>query len=146
MANYITNFCKWANIYQFKKRIVASIENFIETSEKLGGVDLAVQIDETACCRRRLIYNPTSEDAYIRDTKWVIGVYCESTRRVRLEVLPDRTISTISDFISRTIKPGTVITSDGYPSYPASIAQNTCQHRRINHNQGFVDEYENHTN
>lgn len=54
-----------------KSRIIKSLEVFVDTSEKLGGDSLCVQIDETACCRRRLIYSPTSEAEYLRDTSWV---------------------------------------------------------------------------
>ena len=89
-----------------KFRIVASFKRLVDTSKKLGGKGCFVQIGETACCRRRPINNSTNEEAYIRGTKWVIGVYCETTRKGWLEVLPNRTIPTIGLFIRWTNKPG----------------------------------------
>lgn len=133
---------------KLKSMIVKAMMEISKTksTDKLGGVGKCVQIDETACCRRRLIYSPTSEEAYIRDTVWVIGVYCEDSKRIRLEVLPDRTISTFKNFISRTVKCGTIIKTDGYPSYPNAVSQNNCQHIQVNHSHNFVDEAGNHTN
>lgn len=81
-----------------------------------GGVDKCVQIDETAWCRRRLIYRRLNEAPYTRDTKWVIGIHCEYTKRIELEVLEDRTVESIKDSISRAVLPGTIMMSDGYPS------------------------------
>ena len=129
-----------------KSRIVKSLKRLVDTFKKLGEEGCSVQIDETVCCKRRLIYNPTSGETYSRDTKRVIGVNYETTRKVGLGVLPDRTIPTIGSFIKRTINLRTITKSDGYPSYPVSVVANSCHHIREKHSQGFVDDYGNHTN
>jgi hypothetical protein len=34
--------------------------------------------------------------------------------------------------------PGTVIKTDGYPTYPRAISEISCIHRVVNHTLGFV--------
>lgn len=67
-----------------KEKIIDCVKVISGEKEKIGVKNVAVQIDETAYCRRSLIYQPTSEAPYIRDTKWVIGIQYESTQRIRL--------------------------------------------------------------
>ena len=68
----------WIDI---KKIILFKLYDFTHAITKIGGVGETLQIDETACNRRRLITSPTSEEEYIRDTVWVIGAACERTNK-----------------------------------------------------------------
>lgn len=129
------------------KRIFINLaRTLIEGQSKIGGPGRTIQVDETACNRRRLIYNPTTQAQEIRGTVWVIGAICESTGEVRLEVLPDRSIESISGFFERNVAEGTFIKTDGYPSYPEAVRRVNCRHSIINHNVGFVNENGEHTN
>lgn len=135
------------NTYKAIKNAIIPIHTqYINNNRLMPGEGYTYQIDETACCRRRIIYNPTSEASFIRGTKWVIGVICEETNDVRMAVLNDRTIESISRFIRNNISPGAIIKSDGYPSYIESIRRNNCTHHVVNHNRGFVNEDGVHTN
>lgn len=61
-------------------------------------------------------------------------------------MLPDRTIPTITVFIKRNIRVGTIIKTGDYPSHPSSFMANRCRHIKVNHSRSFIDEYGNHTN
>jgi hypothetical protein len=95
MTNYqvqiLTGISESTYIY-LKQIFVNSLSVGLGQQVKLGGENFTIQVDETACNRRRLIALPTSEAEFIRDTKWVIGLICEETGEVRLDVLEDRTV------------------------------------------------------
>jgi hypothetical protein len=121
----------------------------METRQRLrtGGAEVRFQIDETAVCRRGLVRNPTSTELVSRDTVWLLGLIQEDNHEnLILEVLPDRTVSTLTDFFSRNVLPGSIIKSDGYPSYPRAIENSGCVHVIINHSLGFTNEQGDHTN
>lgn len=114
---------------------------------QIGGNGIVFQVDETAVCRRRLIRNPTSHEFSTRDTVWLIGIIQEDNpRNLILEVLPNRKVETLTDFFSRNILSGSIIKSDGYPSYPRAINNAGCVHRVINHSEGFTNAQGEHTN
>ncbi|MGL6009168.1 MAG: transposase, partial [Culicoidibacterales bacterium] len=124
---------------QLKTNFIESLLFSHDDQLKINGSGLAVQIDETACNRRRLITSPTTEEAIVRGTKWVIGVICETTRKIRLAVLEDRTVESIQEFIEGNIHNGTLIKSDGFASYPRAVENAHCFHRIVNHTQGFCE-------
>jgi hypothetical protein len=98
-------------------------------------------------CRRRVIRNPSSERSDLRDTVWVIGIIEENNcNNLRIEVLPNRRMETIKDFLMRNVLPNTIIRSDGYPSYPRAVESNFCIHEIINHSEGFINAEGIHTN
>ncbi|KAG0441752.1 hypothetical protein DMUE_0819 [Dictyocoela muelleri] len=71
------------NTYVKLKRIFLSrLKEKYRNVGLLGGDNISIQVDETACCRRTTIFNPTSEAAYIRDTIWLLILY--GNRLVRL--------------------------------------------------------------
>lgn len=130
---------------KLKKTFIRIIEEKA-TITKIGGPGCVVQIDETACNRRRIISSPTSEEPYVRGTKWIIGAYCEVTKRKKIALLPDRTVNSFKNFIQNNIQEGTTIKTDGYPSYVRSVPESGCNHLVVNHNHGFVNEDGVHTN
>lgn len=131
---------------ELKKIFVKSLLFGMGSQSKLGGENFTIQVDETACNRRRLIVSPTSEEEFIRDTKWVIGLICEETGEIRLGVLEDRTVGSIKLFLDANVISGTVIKTDGYPTYPRAISEINCIHRVVNHTLGFVSSDGTHTN
>jgi hypothetical protein len=125
----------------FSKILINHTEN-----TKLGGPNKVLQVDETACNRRRLITNPTSEEVYVRGTKWVIVLICEETKRIKLSVLEDRRVESMKNFFEESVLDQSLIKSDGYPTYPAAIASIGCTHQVVNHSVGFVSQDGTHTN
>lgn len=115
-------------------------------AERIGGNGHVFQVDETAVCRRGIITNPTSLEEEVRDTVWIVGMIEENSNHLILEVLPDRRIQTFTSFFTRHLLPGSVIKSDGYPSYPQAVRNSNCTHVVINHSEGFVNENGDHTN
>ena len=129
-----------------KSVLTVSASRFSDLDLRIGGPGHTIQIDETACCRRRLIHNPTSLATEIRGTKWVVGIFSETTKQIRMEVLENRSIQSLAQFIDKYILPGTIIKSDGYPSYPEAVRRSGCEHIIVNHNRGFLNENGDHTN
>lgn len=114
---------------------------------QIGGDGVVFQVDETAVCRRGIIRNPTSRADEIRDTVWLIGIIQEDNpENLRLEVLPNRTVETLTYFFSRNVLPNSIIKSDGYPSYPRAIQNSLCTHVMVNHSEGFTNADGDHTN
>ena len=124
------------------RRVLLSITD----CPKIGGPASVFQIDETACNRRRLITNPTSMDPYVRGTVWLIGLVPETTGEIRLKVLANRHAETIYDFINENLIEGSIIKTDGYPSYPPAVQRHNSEHIVVNHTMGFVNEEGDHTN
>jgi hypothetical protein len=63
-----------------------------------------------------------------------------------LEVLPNRTVATFTNFFQRNVLPGSIIKSDGYPSYHRLIKNAGCIIRIVNHSEGFTNSQGEHTN
>lgn len=131
---------------KLKDYFINALERSQNNKEKLVGEGYILKIEETACNMRRLITSLTTEEEFVRDTKWVIGIICERTREKRLEVLDDRTVGSITSFLQRNVKENSIIKSDGYPSYPRSILAVNCLHQVVNHSHGFVSGDGTHTN
>ncbi|KAG0433955.1 hypothetical protein DMUE_5355 [Dictyocoela muelleri] len=112
----------------------------------LGGDNISIPVDETACCIRRTIFNPKSEAANIMDTIWVIGLICEQTSEVRMKFHPDRRVPSIMQFLRENVLQGTTIKTDGYPSYPEAVRIMGGCHQVVYHSHGFTNEEGVHTN
>lgn len=151
LSNYqvtiLTGICEKTYIKLKKIFLKRIYQCEMQNSIRSGGEGVVFQVDETAVCRRGLITNPSSLEMEIRDTVWLIGLIQENTpTNLILEVLPDRTISTFTDFFMRNVLPGSIIKSDGYPSYPSSIKNAGCIHHIVNHSEGFINAEGEHTN
>ncbi len=67
-------------------------------------------------------------------------------REFIIEIIPNRSINTITKFFRDNVEAGTTIKSDGYPSYPRACSNNSLNHIVINHTEGFINEFGDHTN
>ncbi|KAG0442089.1 hypothetical protein DMUE_0546, partial [Dictyocoela muelleri] len=106
-----------------------------------------VQIDETAICRGQIITNPSSTNDNTPIIQWLIGgIEDTDERRFFLEIILNRSIETISNALRNNLHEGTVIITDGYPSYPNAVTQFGSQHIIVPHNQVFTNSDGNHTN
>ncbi|KAG0437938.1 hypothetical protein DMUE_3404, partial [Dictyocoela muelleri] len=56
-----------------------------------------------------------------------------------LELVPNRLASTLNDVLRRNVKEGSIIVSDGYPSYPTAVGLFGSEHIIVPHNIGFVN-------
>ncbi|KAG0438105.1 hypothetical protein DMUE_3302 [Dictyocoela muelleri] len=135
-------------IMNIKRKLRSQYAKYIHTHPVfLGGPGKILQIDETVISRRGIIMNPTTHLDEIADTVWILGIIeCDNKDRFFLKRLPDRRISTITQALEGIVHVGSILCSDGYPSYPA-VAENLClEHRVVNHSRDFVNEEGEHTN
>ena len=75
-------------------------------SEKLGGEDKVVQIDESKVGKQKYHRGHRVEG------QWVFGGIAEDSRRSFLVAVEDRSEATLLPFIQAWIEPGTLIVSD----------------------------------
>ncbi|EFX60123.1 hypothetical protein DAPPUDRAFT_19746, partial [Daphnia pulex] len=96
----------WAN---FCREVAEDI--VINNSEKIGGVGVVVEIDESKFGKRK--YNRGKRV----DGVWVFGGVERETGKCFLVVVQNRTATTLLAVIKEWIKPGTTIISDCWKSY-----------------------------
>lgn len=112
----------------------------------LGGLGKIVEIDETVLCRRGIIRYPTSTEDLCFDTVWILGIIDRNTNNFYVKRIKDRKIKTISEVLEEIVGIGSILYSDGYPSYP-SVADNLhLIHHVVNHSEGFKAPDGTHTN
>lgn len=135
-------------LVSLKKRFLLIAQNYSNTSyRKIGGQGIRVQVDETVLVRGRLIRNPSGTHDAIPNSVWLVGGIEETDeKRIFLKIVPNRRIETMSTLLSQEIEAGSILVTDGYPSYPQ--AANNCNflHLFVNHNSGFVNRDGDHTN
>jgi transposase-like protein len=62
-----------------------------------------------------------------------------------MELINDRKSSTMLDLFRERVRPGSVIVTDGYPSYPSAVKNFCSEHEVVNHSIGFVNAEGGHT-
>jgi transposase-like protein len=67
-------------------------------------------------------------------------------RQFFLELVPNRKWDTILEVFNECILQGTIIFTDGYPSYPRAVETFGSEHERVNHSLGVVNETGGRTN
>ena len=60
-------------------------------------------------------------------------------KRCFVQVVEDRTATTLNDIISRHVAPGSIIHTDLWRGYTRISELNNITHRTVNHSQNFVD-------
>ena len=63
-----------------------------------------------------------------------------------LEIVPNRQSTTLEDIFTRRVRPGSIIVTDDYPSYPSVITNFGSRHEVVNHSSGFMNADGAHTN
>lgn len=137
-----------ATVWSIKKKIERAYDTYIDNHPVyLGGPGCIVQVDESCICRRRKFLCPSSEEDDIKDTVWVIGAVDKiSKSNFFIHQIPNRKINTLSNVLDGKIKVGSVLRSDGHPSYP-SVARNLgLIHEKVDHSKGFITSEGVHTN
>uniref|UniRef100_A0A914PX13 ISXO2-like transposase domain-containing protein n=1 Tax=Panagrolaimus davidi TaxID=227884 RepID=A0A914PX13_9BILA len=104
--------------------------------KRLGGPGTIVEIDETCVSRRK--YNRGR--VLVRETKWMFGGIQRGTRNCFMEIVEDRSASTLLPLIQKYIAPGTTIMSDLWRGYfRINELPEGYQHLTVNHSINFID-------
>ena len=89
---------------------------------KIGGEDIGVQFDETAICNGELIPNPSSTLDNKLNVQWFVGGVEEgSCKNFVLKLVSNIKVPTILDMFEKHVVFGSIIVTDGYPSYPGVV-------------------------
>ncbi|KCZ80228.1 hypothetical protein H312_02378 [Anncaliia algerae PRA339] len=125
---------------KIKKIINNKLINYFKNEVlQLGGPGISVQCDETAICNGRIITDPTHKIDETPNTQWILGFIEETTdRKCFLILIPDRKAETFSNIFTKHLKKGTLLKTDGYPSYPKAALISNLDHKIVNHSLGFV--------
>lgn len=108
---------------------VVEAEYFSER-KKLGGKNKVVEVDEAKFGH---VDGITGEKGF-----WLFGAYDRETRRVAFEILKDRTSKSLLEAVTKTVKKGSTIVSDGWKSY-GCLSSNGYKHLSVNHRFNYVD-------
>ena len=111
----------------------------------LGGPDIIVQADESVLSRRGIISNPSSTSDDTPSTVWILGAVDENKNFI-IKRVPNRQSETLRTTLEGVVRVGSILCTDGYPSYPSVAANLSCLHRIVNHSEGFVSQDGTHTN
>ncbi len=133
---------------RYKDKIIELFNKYSEYNfEKLGGQRIRVQLDETVISRGVKIRSPTSADDEIRNTTWLFGGIDENFKsKFFLKVVPNRKAATLEEVIKEYVLPGSILVTDGYPSYPIAARNLNMVHCVVNHTEGFKNLNGDHTN
>ena len=103
-----------------------------ETSGKIGGPGVIVEIDESKFGKRK--YN---KGHHVEGT-WVFGgVERTPERRVFVTAVPNRKAETLLDFIQKNVEEGSIIYSDFWAAYNNINKKLRFKHKTVNHSKGF---------
>ena len=101
-------------------------------SEKIGGPNKTVEIDESKFGRRKY------HRGHPVKGQWVFGGVERESGRTFLVPVPDRTADTLVTIIRDWIEPGTTIISDQWAAY-RNLDSHGYTHRTVNHSVAFKD-------
>jgi hypothetical protein len=137
-----------ATIAKIKKKILESCKIYMERRPILiGGLGVIVEADETVLSRRGIIREPTSTDDALGGTVWIVGLIDRTNEKnFYLKRVENRQIMTMTGAFDGVICVGSILYSDGHPSYPGVTRNLGLTHQVVNHSVGFVAEDGTHTN
>lgn len=120
--------------YQFYRDVCSNwlLRNHIQ----IGGEGVTVELDESVVARRK--YN---HGRLIKE-KWVFDRYAPTSGGVFLELVPDRSASTLLPLVRKYVVPGSTIITDKWKSY-CGISKMEVEprylHQEVDHSKNFVD-------
>ncbi len=124
---------------KIKDCILESFEDYNE-SIKIGGPDIRVQFDETAICNGKIITDPSNTEDNLPGTQWIVGGVIENNcKEVILKLVQNRKISTLQELFESHVSKGSIIITDGHPSYPSAVKNFGFEHEVVNHSIGFTN-------
>lgn len=136
-----------STISRFKTKLDGIFERYLrERPVLLGGPNCVIEVDETVLSRRGVIRNPTSHDVINQDTVWILGCVDRNNGNFFIKRILNRQINTITETLEGVVSVGSILFSDGYPSYPRVAENLSLEHHVVNHTTGFVAEDGTNTN
>ena len=120
--------------YQFYRDVCSNwlLRNHIQ----IGGEGVTVELDESVVAQRK--YNCSQ---FIKE-KWVFDGYAPTSGGVFLELVPDRSASTLLPLVRKYVVPGSTIITDKWKSY-CGISKMEVEprylHQEVDHSKNFVD-------
>lgn len=125
MANSTT--LEWNNYL----REVCAYAVELQSTNKIGGENLVVEVDESVFSKRK------NHGGHTFPQQCVLGGICRETNRCFLVQVPDRSLKTITAVISKHIAEGSIISLDSWSSSCVStLSQNL---KANNRNYKFID-------
>lgn len=105
-------------------------------TQKIGGIGLTVEVDESIMFRRKSHVGRLlrGEEAM----QWIVGGICRETGDVFAVKVPNRNTETLLSAIIQKIEPGTRVITDRWRGY-YSLAAYGYFHDSVNHSFNFVD-------
>jgi len=144
--------CNMLNITEvtyikIKSAIIKYIKKKKDESPTIGGPNVEVEVDETVICRSGLIRSPSLADDNIINTLWLLGgIEKNNQRNFFIKIIQNRQTEHLTEVLSQYLKPGTILSTDGYPSYIKTALNLGMEHRIVNHSRGFTTTEGYHTN
>ncbi|XP_055948314.1 uncharacterized protein LOC129981488 [Argiope bruennichi] len=117
--------------YRSYCREVCVVE-MIESSMKVGGSGVTVEVDESKFGKRKFNRGKRVEG------KWVFGGVERETGKCFMKVVDDRTTDSLLSVINEYILPGSIIISDCWKSYDC-LSNEGFVHLKVNHSVNFKD-------
>jgi hypothetical protein len=99
----------------------------------IGGGN-SVQIYETVIYKGKLVLSPSQMYDEIPGCSWLVGIIESRTGKLFVK---SRKIETLTAFISRHVKIGTLIISDGYTSHLSAVKNSFCNDEIVNYSMGL---------
>jgi hypothetical protein len=115
----------------FRNLVADSLD---EVDYCIGGPGIVVELDESKFGKRKY------HRGHRVDGVWVLGgVERTKERRVFLVSVPDRSLQTLEDIISRHVYPESIIHTDCWRGYLQLARNFEYSHQTVNHSRNFVD-------
>lgn len=105
-----------------------------ESSMKIGGDNIEVEIDETKMGKRKY------HRGHRVDGVWVVaGVERTEEKKIFAVMVENRDESTLKDIINKHVLPGSIILTDGWRAYNNACLEGGFVHKVVNHSKYFKD-------
>lgn len=102
--------------------------------QMLGGSNDVVEVDET-----HLYSNKYHRGRLLQRQTWVFGCISRITKKIHVELIPDKTRQTLDPIVVANVRPGTFIMSDMHRAYRGiDLRLNMGGHYVVNHSTNFV--------
>ncbi len=113
------------------------MKEFEEQNGKLGASNTENQSDETCIVKGKMLNCPSAKKYDKKPTTWLVGAIEKGNGHIKLRIVPNRKIETLTKFFEDNIAAHREVGTDGHPSYPAALAANKNSHVIVDHTEGF---------
>lgn len=140
----LRDFCKISDstIARNKFKLIQVFDQILRERESpIGGQGIRVQVDETVICRNNKLKYPSGRDDQEPNTIWLVGGIEElNPKKFFLKRVVNRQSTTIKPLLENQLLPGTILITDGYPTYPSVANDLDFTHITVNHSKGFKND------